>query len=118
MAMSAWAAKLRTSAICLLVKGSTSGRTTPNAPTSSFSLSIGTKKGPGTGQIDERSNCRIAVDVTLFSPQVGNMNDILGSSEAGEGDIRSKVANHPHSLASRLGISGRFVVQRGSAKRL
>jgi hypothetical protein len=30
------------------------------------------KKGPGTVQIDERSNRRIAVDVTLFSPLVGN----------------------------------------------
>jgi hypothetical protein len=46
------------------------------------------------------------------------MNDILGSSEAGEGDVRSKVANHPHSLASRLDIGGRCVVQRDSAERL
>src|SRR2546430_2329001 len=42
MAMTACAAKLLTSSICLSLNGLTSWRKIPSAPTSSFSLSIGT----------------------------------------------------------------------------
>src|ERR1700730_16694926 len=75
------------------------------------------EKGPGAGVIDELGKPRIAFDIALFRPDVGNMNDLRNSAQAGERNIRMKVAND-HRPASRLGISRRCAMQREGGKRL
>ena len=51
----------------------------------------------------------------MFCPDVGNMNDLFGSGEAGERDVWMSVVNCD-GPASRLGISRRCAVQRRGAK--
>src|SRR5262245_18695765 len=68
-----------------------------------------------TGALDELDKSWVAFEIGWCHPDVSNMNGFLGSADAGERNIRMKVANHDIQ-ASRLCISGRCVVQRGRAK--
>ena len=47
---------------------------------------------PSAGGIHKWCKYRIAVEITLFRPDVGNMKDLLGSADAGQRSIRMNVA--------------------------
>ena len=84
MAMTAWAAKFVTRAICLSVKGRTSWRYRVNAPTSSFSFQHrDSQNRPYTSKFDGCNEFRIAsFSVVLFRRQIGDVNRRFGRYHA------------------------------------
>ena len=77
MAMTAWAAKFLTRAICLSVNGRTSWRYKVNIPTISLSFSIGTTRSVRTPPSRRHYRFRNALDIALLRRKIGDVSHLL-----------------------------------------
>ncbi len=97
IAITAWAAKFWTSSICLSVNGRTSWRYMKMAPISASLFEHGHGKDTSRlRRLDERDGAEIALDIGLLLGEVGNMQHLFGSGDAGERNLRMPIAQLDH----------------------
>src|SRR5215471_3667998 len=70
------------------------------------------KQGAGTHYVDNRANLRIALDITLCLPHVGNLDGLIDSDQPRERRVRMNIA-HYYGPASYLGMSLPRAMNRG-----